>query len=87
MLRITNSTKDGIAWLKLEGKLVGPWVVECRSACARDASLGRRLALDLSEVTFVDADGVHLLRQLVEQGVDIPVRSNFVAELLRSERS
>jgi hypothetical protein len=30
---------------------------------------------------------VHLLRELVEQGADIPVRSNFVAELLRLERS
>ncbi|MCG3127258.1 MAG: hypothetical protein CHACPFDD_02116 [Phycisphaerae bacterium] len=87
MLRITSSTKDGTAWLKLEGKLVGPWVDECRMACARETGRDRRLALDLSEITFVDADGVRLLRELVEQGVDIPVRSNFVAELLRLERS
>lgn len=87
MLRITRSTKDGTEWLKLEGKLVGPWVDECRTACARETGHGRRPALDLSEITFVDADGVQLLRELVEQGVDIPVRSNFVAELLRLERS
>jgi anti-anti-sigma regulatory factor len=86
LLRITRSTKDGTEWLKLEGKLVGPWVEECRAACARGTDHGRRLALDLSEVTFVDADGVHLLRELVEQGAEIPVRSNFVAELLRLER-
>lgn len=87
MLRITSSTKDGAAWLKIEGKLVGPWVDECRAACMRTTNLGPRLALDLSEITFVDADGVRLLRELVEQGVEVPVRSNFVAELLRSERS
>lgn len=87
MLRITSSTKDGTVWLKIEGKLVGPWVDECRAACARGTDQRRRLALDLSEVTFVDPDGVHLLRELVEQGVDIPVCSNFVAELLRLERS
>lgn len=87
MLRITSSTKDRAAWLKIEGKLVGPWVDECRTACARETGHGRRLALDLSEVTFVDADGVHLLRELVEQGAEIRARSSFVAELLRLERS
>jgi anti-anti-sigma regulatory factor len=87
LLRITRSTKDGTLWLKLEGKLVGPWVDECRTACTRETGRDRRLALDLSEVTFVDSDGVHLLRLLVEQGVDIPVCSNFVAELLRLEKS
>lgn len=87
MLRITSSTKDGTAWLRLEGKLVGPWVDECRTACARETGRDGRLALDLAAVTFVDADGVRLLRQLVDQGTDIPVRSNFVTELLRLERS
>lgn len=87
MLRITSSTKDGTAWLKIEGKLVGPWVDECRAACAQNNRSGRRLSLDLSEITFVDADGVRLLRELVEQGVEIPVRSSFVAELLRLEKS
>lgn len=87
MLRITSSTKDGTAWLRLEGKLVGPWVDECRGACARARAHGRGVALDLAAVTFVDADGVRLLRQLVDQGTDIPVRSNFVTELLRLERS
>jgi hypothetical protein len=87
LLRITSLRKDGTVWLKLEGKLVGPWVDECRAACARETGHGRRPALDLLEVTFVDADGVHLLRELIEQGAEIPARSNFVAELLRLERS
>lgn len=87
MLRFTNSMKDGTAWLKIEGKLVGPWVAECRAACAGWIDRDRPLALDLTEVSYVDADGVRLLRELVEQGVEIPVRSSFVSELLRLEKT
>ncbi len=86
MLRITRSMADGAVRLRVEGKLVGPWVDECRAACARETVEGRPLALDLADITYVDADGVQLLRELVEQGVEIPVRSRFVAELLRLER-
>ncbi|MCK6456409.1 MAG: STAS domain-containing protein [Phycisphaerae bacterium] len=87
MLRITRETKDGTVWLRLEGKLVGPWVDECRSACAQETANGRRMALDLSQVTFVDRAGVHLLHQLAESGVELPLCTSFVAELLRLEES
>lgn len=87
MLRITRSIKDGTVWLKLEGKLAADWVEECRLAYAADATSGRRPVLDLSEVTFVDRDGLKLLRQFETEGVLIPLRSNFVAELLRTEHS
>jgi hypothetical protein len=86
VLRITRHTKDGTVWLKLEGKLAGPWVNVCGSACASEVSAGRRPALDLADVTFVDRDGLHLLRQLAEEGLAMPVRSNYVAELLRLEK-
>src|SRR5262245_369421 len=87
VLRITRSTKDETAWLKLEGKLAGPWVDECRASYHEAVTSGERPILDLSEVTFVDHRGLELLRQLVADGVRIPLRSNFVAELLRLEQS
>jgi len=86
MLRITRLLKDGTVWLRLEGKLAAEWVTECRDACAGDLTHGRRPSLDLSAVTFVDRDGVQLLRQLAQEGVAIPLRSNFVAELLNLEQ-
>lgn len=85
MLRITRSNRDGTVWLKLEGKLSGPWVAECRSACNRETTQGASPALDLSGITFVDREGLLLLRGLAAQGVNMPVRSSFVDELLRWE--
>ncbi len=80
MLRITHTSEDGQERLALEGKLVGAWVEECRSACAR----GGALALDLSEVRYADAQGVAFLREMAAAG-RIQKTSRFVAELLRSE--
>ncbi|MCC6359886.1 MAG: hypothetical protein IT450_14170 [Phycisphaerales bacterium] len=86
MLRITRSIKAGTVWLILEGKLAADWVEECRSACALEKARGHTPALDLSEVTFVDREGVQLLFQLAREGLSFPLTSNFVNELLRREQ-
>ena len=68
----------------LEGKLVGPWVDECRSILAvNEAS---RPALDLSEVHYVDAAGTTLLAELDSAG-RIRARSPFLSTLLARETS
>lgn len=87
MLRIARTTNDRNTRLTLEGKLVGPWVEECRSAWNEAQAAGGEVSLDLSDVTFVDQGGLRLLRQLVAAGVRVPACSNFVAELLREEHS
>lgn len=84
MLRITRSEKDGTIWLRLEGKLLGPWVDEFRATVARETAQ-RGINLDLNEVTFVDAEGLRLLRELTQHGHDTSKRSSFVAELLRTD--
>lgn len=52
--------------MKLEGKMVGPWVMECKRAwLALEPSLSpKKLALDLRGVTFVDESGLALLREI-----------------------
>lgn len=87
LLRITKTERDAEIWLKLEGKLMGPWVGECRMACAQTASQARPTRLDLSGITYVDFEGENLLRRLLAEGFEIPFSSTFVAELLREERS
>ncbi|MCI0586703.1 MAG: hypothetical protein L0323_07685 [Planctomycetes bacterium] len=84
MLRITESTKNGQAWLELEGRLVGPWVEVCRGVCARASALGPGPALDVREVRFADAAGVRFLREMDAAG-RIAATSSFLLELLRSE--
>lgn len=52
--------------MKLEGRMVGPWVEECRRAwlCLQSSLCARELALDLCGVMFVDESGVDLLREM-----------------------
>jgi hypothetical protein len=57
---------------------------ELDRACGTAGKDGRRLALDLSGVTFVDRPGVALLRRLAGRLVTLRNHSPFVAELLRS---
>ncbi len=84
MLRITLVSQKGRGLtIKLEGVLLGPWVGSVCDACA--ARGGRPLPLDLAAVTYVDAAGVQLLRDLVAEGAEIAACSGFVGELLHPE--
>ena len=87
MLRITHAQgHDSISTLRLEGKLLGPWVTElARSRNELPCSPGC-LRLDLSAVTFVDEPGVALLRDLIGRGATLAACSGLVAELLHVER-
>lgn len=85
MLRITRFAKDGRIWLRLEGKLMGPWVEHVRTTVDQETAHGNCLNFDLSELTFVDAAGLLLLRELANRGHDLSLRSNFLTELLRAE--
>ncbi len=70
--------------IKLEGKLLGPWVDEVRQACAAGTDPSGRISLDLSALTFVDAAGEGLLLDLIARGIEVVACTSYVAELLRS---
>jgi hypothetical protein len=70
---------------KLEGKLLGPWVDELRNVCTQPFDRLEQVGLDLAAVTFVNAAGTELLRELIRQGIIITQCSAFVAELLHAE--
>jgi anti-anti-sigma regulatory factor len=82
VLRITELPRRSTRTLKLEGKLVGPWVDELRIACTPSVAASEHLRLDLHAVTFVDAAGADLLGELIRQGARITRCSPFVAEML-----
>ena len=79
MLKITDHHNSHGAVLRLEGKLVGQWVQILRSVCGDQD----HHHLDLSAVSFVDADGLQLLRELQSRGVRIHAASAFIRELLK----
>ena len=86
MLKITRlSHRAGIRTIKLEGDLLAPWVGTVRDACAQRERWSEHLCLDLAAVTFVDATGIRLLRELVGEGVEIAACSSFIAQLLNPE--
>jgi hypothetical protein len=84
MLRITAlDGADSSPILRLEGKLLEPWVDEARRACAVQTPL----QLDLSALTFADAAGARFLRELLHQGAAICACSGFVSALLERDET
>jgi hypothetical protein len=86
MLMLTRSEgSDLIHTLKLEGKLVGPWIGELESACRGYQLPAERVCLDLCDLTFVDAAGARFLQNLIRDGATVIACSGFVAEMLHLE--
>lgn len=71
MLKITEqrgATKTSLS-LVLEGRLAGPWVEELDSSWRKLTENQRGSAvIDLSGVTFIDAEGKSLLDRLWQEG-------------------
>jgi hypothetical protein len=85
MLKISQSGKGNHSiTLKLEGRIVGPWVGELRRVCEMLLTEGRALKLDLTDMTYADADGVTALTGFKTRGVALKNCSPFVDEQLRS---
>ena len=72
MLKITVQPEGQSTTLLLEGRLAGPWVEEL-DRCWRQISTDpeARVVVDLHNVTFVDADGKGVLRQMRKHGAEL----------------
>ncbi len=85
MLRIEiMEPANGDPTLRLEGRVIGPWVAELRRMCEPLLAAGAKLTLDLSDVSFVDRDGVELFESLRKRQVVLLNCSLFVAEQLKA---
>ena len=70
MLRISTATKRGKTLLSVEGRLAGPWV-SALEQCWRElraASPERRIEVDLCAVSYIDAAGKVLLKEIHREG-------------------
>ena len=63
MLKINMKIEAGVMTFELDGKLAGPWVKELELSWRSAASTQRiyPVRVDLSSVTFIDAEGKDLL--------------------------
>ncbi len=81
MLRITQAGTTKVQTLDLEGKLVGPWVSELRLAVAVIGD-DECVRLNLRNLTFADAEGLALLRELRRNGTALVHASPLILGLL-----
>jgi hypothetical protein len=82
VLRITQTVHaSGAPLIKLEGKLLAPWIEQVRDLCARSTMQGMP-RLDLSALTFADQAGTQLLQEILRRGCLIEACTPYIAELL-----
>ena len=84
MLRIsiTEPAQDS-ATLRLEGQIAGAWTSELSEACERALAAGRKVTLDLGDVSLIDRPGLTLLASLSRRAVSFARCSRFQEEQLR----
>ena len=84
-MKITKITEDDTCvTLKLEGRIVGQWVNELNKECKKYMGKRSRLNLDLSGATFVDDQGIKMLRAVVGDQVKLIRSSLLLSELLEN---
>ena len=84
MLRITTIENDNSPTvLKLEGKLLEPWIGELHEACRLAGEQAATATLDLTGLSFVDVPGTIALRDLRRRGLRVRGCSPLLAELLK----
>jgi ABC-type transporter Mla MlaB component len=83
MLRISVlQSSEQVMSLRVEGEVAGRWVEELRKSCEGALSRSVQVALDLAGVSFIDVDGIALLRGLMDRRVVLTNLSSFIAEQL-----
>jgi len=83
MLRITPIRKDrGTVTLKLEGKIHADWAGLLEQECLRLVHQQEQVLLDFSGVSYVDPDGIQVVRELPNGHIHIINCPRFIAELL-----
>lgn len=88
MLMITRlDASDRRRTLKVEGKLLAPWISELETACREAFATRSPVCLDLRGLSFVDAEGARFLASLIRDGVPVIGCSGFVAEMIQLEDS
>jgi hypothetical protein len=85
MLKISIIEAHTERRLIVEGKLVGPWVAELRSACENVNTdvFGRKLVIDMRHVTAISQEGENVLFELIQKGVKFRCSGVFTKHILK----
>ena len=85
MFKISIVETQGQRRLVLEGKLIRPWSAEVESIWKRAGEHlhGRKLVIDLTNVTLISPDGENTLLRLMNDGAKFLCRDVFTKHVLR----
>ena len=84
MLKITRAvlSKQEIT-LRLDGRVAGQWVGLLKDSAESALVEGLNLTIDLKNISFIDCEGIVLLKSLMNRGVDPINAPLFVVEQIR----
>ena len=84
MLKISmiESTEEMVN-IRIDGQISGEGVKLLQKTCKAHLEKSLRLSVDLQHVSFVDRDGIAMLRKLTECKVEFLNASPFIAEQIR----
>jgi hypothetical protein len=71
VLKITTEATGAQMKIKLEGRLIGPWVKELESVWKSVPTNGKTLQVDMCSVSSVDSDGKELLWRMHRSGAEL----------------
>jgi anti-anti-sigma regulatory factor len=85
MLKITRAA-NGQVIFKLSGRMGAENVAELETLVSAEAS-GRRIVLDLKDLTLVDQDAVSFLKRCEADGIQLKNCPAYIREWITRERS
>jgi hypothetical protein len=85
MFKMSIVETHNLRRLVLEGKLVPPWTIEVESAwrSAGERLQGRKLVIDLTNVTLINSDGEKTLLGLIRHGATFSCQDVLTKHVLR----
>lgn len=85
MFRISIVEDGSQRVLILEGRLIRPWTAEVETAwkTAGEALQGKKLVVDLTNVTYISADGETTLLKLMNDGAKFSCRDVLTKHVLK----
>ncbi len=87
MLKITRDVLSSReTTLRLDGRVAAQWVALLRESAESELAEGLKLTIDLKNISFIDCEGIVLLKSLMARGVDPVNAPLFVNEQIKKCR-
>ena len=84
MLKITSTIlSQQETALRLDGRVSGQWVTLLKDSAESVLADGLKLTIDLQNISYIDCEGIALLKSLIERGVDPVNAPLFVIEQIK----